>query len=127
LKYLTRSDEIWAKLDGGTQDYVHQVDRMDVPLEKVLANILALARQRPITIQSLFPSINGAEPPAEEIEQYAQRLRELKDAGAQISLVQIYSATRPKPRSECGHLPLKTLSRIAQTVRQVTGLKAEVF
>jgi wyosine [tRNA(Phe)-imidazoG37] synthetase (radical SAM superfamily) len=127
LKYLTKSDEIWAKLDGGTQDYVNRVDRMDVPLEKVLANILVVARQRPVTIQSLFPSINGAEPPAEEIEQYAQRLRELKDNGAQIPLVQIYSATRPKPRSECGHLPLKTLSRIAQTVRQVAGLKAEVF
>jgi hypothetical protein len=29
--------------------------------------------------------------------------------------------------AECGHLPLKTLSNIAQTVRQVAGLKAEVF
>lgn len=127
LKSFTRSDEIWAKLDGGTQDYVNKVDRMDVPLEKVLANILAIARQRPVTIQSLFPSISGAEPPAAEIEQYAHRLKELKEAGAQISLVQIYSATRPTPRSECGHLPLKVLSRIAQTVRQVAGLKAEVF
>jgi hypothetical protein len=41
--------------------------------------------------------------------------------------VQIYSATRPTPNSGCGHLPLKTLSRIAQTVRQIAGLKAEVF
>jgi len=29
--------------------------------------------------------------------------------------------------AECGHLPLKILSQIAQTVRQTTGLKAEVF
>jgi len=29
--------------------------------------------------------------------------------------------------AECGHLPLKTRSQIAQTVRQETGLKAEVF
>jgi hypothetical protein len=41
--------------------------------------------------------------------------------------VQIYSATRPTPNSGCGHLPLKTLSRIAHAVRQATGLKAEVF
>jgi len=127
LKFLTRADEIWAKLDGGTQAYLEKVDKINVPLEKILANILSIGRQRPVIIQSLFPSINGQEPPPEEIEQFALRLKELKEAGAQIPLVQIYSATRPTPNSSCGHLPLKTLSRIAQTVRQVAGLKAEVF
>ena len=58
-------------------------------------------------------------------ERYAARTA--KDAGVQIQLVQIYSATRPTPHSDCGHLPLKTLSRIARRVREVTGLKAEVF
>ena len=127
LKYFTRSDEVWAKLDGGTQAYVNRVNQSDVPLDKILANILLLARQRPVVIQSLFPAINDEEPPLEEIEQYAQRLLELKSAGANIPLVQIYSATRPTPNSESGHLPLKVLSRIAHTVRQTTGLKAEVF
>lgn len=127
LKFLTKSDEIWVKLDGGTQAYLNKVDRLNVPLEKILANILLIARQRPIVVQSLFPAIHGEEPPLEEIEQYAQRLKTLQTNGAQISLVQIYSATRPTPNSGCGHLPLKTLSRIANTVRQVTGLKAEVF
>jgi len=127
LKHLTRSDEIWAKLDGGTQAYVNKVNRSSVPLDKILSNILLLGRQRPVVIQSLFPAINGEEPPLEEIEQYARRLLELQKAGAQISLVQIYSATRPSPNSASGHLPLKVLSRIAQTVRQATGLTAEVF
>ena len=127
LRHFTRSDEVWAKLDGGTQAYVNKVNRGTVPLEKILANLLLLGRQRPIVIQSLFPAINGEEPPLEEIEQYAQRLLELKNAGAQISLVQIYSATRPSPNSESGHLPLKVLSRIAHIVRQTTGLSAEVF
>ena len=127
LKHFTRSDEVWAKLDGGTQAYVNRVNRSAVPLEKILSNILMLGRQRPVVIQSLFPAINGEEPPLEEIEQYSHRLVELKKAGAQISLVQIYSATRPSPNSESGHLPLKVLSRIAQTVRQTTGLAAEVF
>jgi hypothetical protein len=127
LQYFTRSDEVWAKLDGGTQAYVNKVNRSEVPLEKVLSNILALGRQRSVVIQSLFPAIHDEEPPLEEIEQYARRLLELKNAGADISLVQIYSATRPSANSDCGHLPLKVLSRIAQTVRQTTGLKAEVF
>lgn len=127
LKYFTRSDEVWAKLDGGTQAYVNKVNRSDVPLEKVLGNILLLGRQRSVVVQSLFPAINHEEPPLEEIEQYSRRLLELKHAGAEIALVQIYSATRPSPNSESGHLPLKALSRIAQIVRQTTGLKAEVF
>jgi len=127
LKYFTKSDEVWAKLDGGTQAYVNKVNRSDVPLEKVLSNILMLARQRPVVIQSLFPAINSEEPPLEEIEQYSRRLLELKEAGADIPLVQIYSATRPSANSDCGHLPLKVLSRIASIVRHTTGLKAEVF
>ncbi|MCI0534610.1 MAG: hypothetical protein L0Z50_05225 [Verrucomicrobiales bacterium] len=127
LKFLTSLDEIWAKLDAGTQAYMDKINRAQLPLEKILANILAIARQRPIIIQSLFPSLNGQPPPEAEIEEYVQRLKELKEAGAQISRVQIYSATRPTPHSECGHLPLKTLSRIAQNVWRNAGLTAEVF
>jgi hypothetical protein len=92
-----------------------------------MSNILLIARERPVVVQSLFPLIHNAEPPAEEIEQYVQRLRELKTAGAKISLVQVYSAHRPPHHPTCDHLLLKTLSRIVQRVREVTGLKAEVF
>jgi len=127
IKLLTRADEVWAKLDGGTQDYLDRIDRPKVPLSKVLHNILTLGRQRPLVIQSLFPAIGGLEPSEEEIAQYTQRLKDLKAGGAQISLVQIYSATRPMSRGGCGHLPLKSLSRIAQAVRDVSGLRAEVF
>jgi wyosine [tRNA(Phe)-imidazoG37] synthetase (radical SAM superfamily) len=127
LTFFTAQDEVWAKLDAGTQAYMNRVNQPECSLEKVLANILLVARQRPVIIQSLFPLLNGQEPPAEEIEQYVQRLRELKDGGARIPLVQIYSATRPTPHSEIGHLPLKSLSRIAHAVRSATGLTAEVF
>ena len=127
LEFLTKSDEIWIKLDGGTQAFIDKVNNPDVPLEKILANILLIGQQRPVVIQSLFPAIHGEEPPFEEIQEYALRLKELKDSGAQISLVQIYSAARPGVNSEWGHLPLRVLSQIAQTVRQMTGLRAEVF
>jgi wyosine [tRNA(Phe)-imidazoG37] synthetase (radical SAM superfamily) len=124
---LTKDDEIWAKLDGGTAAYLNRVNGVNVPLDKILSNILMVGRQRPIVIQSLFPAINGQEPPFEEIEEFSRRLQELKRGGAQISAVQIYSATRPVLHPECGHLPLRVLSNIAATVRQMTGLKAEVF
>jgi len=127
LSLLGKEDEIWAKLDGGTQEYINKINGSSVSLEKILKNILLVARQRPVVIQSLFPAINGKEPSAFEIKEYAERLKELKDAGANISLVQIYSATRPSARDGCSHLPLKSLSRIAKTVRSVSGLRAEVF
>ncbi len=92
-----------------------------------MSNILLVARRRPVVIQSLFPAIDNEAPPAAEILEYARRLQELKTAGAQISLVQIYSATRPAPHSECGHLPLRILRQIARAVREMTGLRVEVF
>jgi wyosine [tRNA(Phe)-imidazoG37] synthetase (radical SAM superfamily) len=135
LQLFTAQDEVWAKLDAGTQAYMDKVNRPkahpancpNLSLNSILENILKLGRQRPIVIQSLFASLDGEEPPVEEIEQYVQRLKELKQEGARISLVQVYSAHRPAICATCHHLPLKSLSRIAQRVREVTGLKAEVF
>jgi wyosine [tRNA(Phe)-imidazoG37] synthetase (radical SAM superfamily) len=127
LDLLCHQDEIWVKLDAGTQEYFERVNRPMLPLWRILANILAVGRKRPVIIQSLFPLVNGQEPPWEEIQEYALRLKELKAAGAQISLVQVYSAHRPPHRPNCEHLALKSLSRIAAHVKTVTGLRAEVF
>jgi wyosine [tRNA(Phe)-imidazoG37] synthetase (radical SAM superfamily) len=127
LALLSPQDEVWAKLDAGTQDYSNRINGSTIPLEKILNNILLVGRQRPVVIQSLFPAIDGEEPPASEIAEYAQRLKELKAAGAEISSVQIYSATRPMAKQGCSHLPLKTLSGIAKTVRRVAGLRADIF
>ena len=121
LRSFTPRDEIWAKLDTGTQKYMDCVNKPECTIEQVAANILRLARQRPVIIQSLFPSLNGAEPPESEIEAYVERLTELKAGGAQIPLVQVYSATRTTPHSECGHLSLRSLSRIARRVQRRNG------
>ncbi len=127
IALLAGSDEIWVKLDVGTQDAMNRINRSEVPLEIILANILELARARPVVIQSLFPVIDGREPGASEIDAYVERLRALKDEGAAISLVQVYSAHRPAMNTACAHLPLRSLSQIAQTIRRRTGLAAEVF
>ena len=135
MKLFTARDEIWAKLDAGTDGYLAEINQpqaalpggSELSLDEILGNILALGRQRPVVIQSLFALVGGKEPPVAEIEAYTQRLRELKEGGAQISLVQIYSAHRPAMHSECRHLPLRALSQIAQRVRETTGLEAVVF
>jgi hypothetical protein len=95
--------------------------------DAAVSNIVLLGRERPVVIQSLFPAMDGEGPAVEEIEHYGQRLLELKNAGAQISLVQIHSGDRQVMDPHFGHLPLKDLSRIALRVHQITGLKVEVF
>jgi wyosine [tRNA(Phe)-imidazoG37] synthetase (radical SAM superfamily) len=127
LRWFTAQDEIWVKLDAGTQVYMNRVNRTNVLLDQVLANIKMIGQDRPIIIQSLFPLLQDQEPSADEIQQYVQRLAELKAAAAKISLVQIYSAHRPTRSSSCRHLSLKCLSNIAQQVKTVTGLEVEVF
>ena len=37
---FTQADEIWAKLDGGTQAHVNGVNRPEIGLGKILQNIL---------------------------------------------------------------------------------------
>jgi len=126
LRLLTRSDEVWVSLEGGTQAYVNKINQTDSSLQMWLSNILLLARQRPVVIQSPFRAIDGEGPAVEEIEQYGQRLLELKKAGGEISRVQICSANGAVASLRVGLLPLKALSQIARRVREITGITVEV-
>jgi len=95
LKFLdAHNGEVWAKLDAGTQDYYRQVDRTNVPLKKILSNILACGRARPIVIQSLFMAVQGQPLPVVEFESYLERLSELLAARCQIKNVQLYTTAR---------------------------------
>ena len=127
LDLLTSRDEVWVKLDAGTQPHMDRINHPETSLDAVLGNTLRLARRRPVVIQSLFPAIGGHGPSPDEILALAEALLKLREAGAQIASVQVYSATRPTNNPAIGHLPLQTLSQIARTLRQVSGLKAEVF
>lgn len=126
VKLFTRQDEIWARLDVGNPPFA-PLNNDRVSPEKLFANILQLARQREVVIQSLFCQVDGKRPEPAEIEAYAIRLKELKDAGAQIPLVQVYSVSTSTHQPKVNHLPLSALSEIARTVRRVSGLQTEVF
>lgn len=127
LKLFSEGDEVWIKLDAGTQIYMTQVNRTRFPMETVLNNIRVVGVWRPVVIQSLFCSIQGEGPSDLEIEQYVQRLADLVCKGTKIRLVQIYSAVREPAGAGCGHLPLARLSYIARRVREGAGLRAEVY
>jgi wyosine [tRNA(Phe)-imidazoG37] synthetase (radical SAM superfamily) len=54
--------EIWAKLEAGTDEYYHLIERTPIHFRQILDNITAAARVRPLVIQSLFMRVAG-EPP----------------------------------------------------------------
>jgi wyosine [tRNA(Phe)-imidazoG37] synthetase (radical SAM superfamily) len=119
--------EIWAKLDAGTEAYYREIERTSIPLQRVLDNILAAGRVRPIMIQSLFLRLDGQGPPAGEIDAYVERLKELVAGGCQIKLVQVYTVARSTAVAGCTPLPGAELDAISECVRRETGLNVETY
>jgi wyosine [tRNA(Phe)-imidazoG37] synthetase (radical SAM superfamily) len=119
-------DALWCKLDAGTEAYFQRVDGTRLPFRKVLDNLLGVARERPIVIQSMFVTLEGEGPPEAEIGAYAGRLREIVDQGGGIDIVQVYTVARRPADARVGPLADERLERIAERVR-AEGLRAEVY
>ena len=119
--------EIWAKLETGTEEYYQLVERTKIPFRRVLDNIAAAARRRPLVIQSLFMRIHGDPPPPSEIAAFCDRLNEITAGGGAIKFVQVYTVARQPAESFVAPLTNAEVDQIAQTVRERTGLPAEPF
>jgi len=128
LAMLDRNNgEIWAKLDAGTEEYFQRVDRPNVTLRHVLDNILDAARARPVVIQSLWMTVDGAPPPDEEVRAYCDRLNELLASGGQLKGIQVYTIARRPSEPTVSPLPDADLDRLADTVRNRVPVPVEVF
>ncbi len=119
--------EIWAKLDAGTAEYYHKIERTTIPFERILENITAAARVRPLVIQSLFMRVAGEGPSPAELAAYCDRLAEVVSAGGQIHLVQVYTVARRPAEDFVAPLADAEVDAIAQLVRERTGLRADSF
>jgi wyosine [tRNA(Phe)-imidazoG37] synthetase (radical SAM superfamily) len=128
LELLDRSNgELWAKLDAGTEAYYRTIDRTKIPLKRVLANILAAARARPVVIQSLLLCLNGQGPSELEVEAYCRRLGEIVAAGGQIATVQLYTVARTPAVAEVGPLPNEELERLGEIIRRRVGITVDIY
>jgi wyosine [tRNA(Phe)-imidazoG37] synthetase (radical SAM superfamily) len=119
--------EIWAKLEAGTEDYYQQVDRTTIPLARIIDNITEASGMRPLVIQALFMRIRGEPPPAAELEAFCQRLKDIREAGGQIKLVQVYTVARVPTEAYVSPLSHAEVDQIVGLVRQRTRLAAEPF
>lgn len=119
--------EIWAKLDAGTDEYYHLIDRTTIPFQRVLDNLLLASRVRPLVIQSLFMKVQGVGPTEAEITAYIGRLKHILAEGGQLARVQIYTVARPPAESFVSALSPNDVQAIAQQVTAATGLLAEAY
>jgi wyosine [tRNA(Phe)-imidazoG37] synthetase (radical SAM superfamily) len=119
--------QIWAKLDAGTEEYYKLIERTQIPFQRILENINAAARIRPLVIQSLFMNVNGVAPSDAEIDAYGDRLMEFTSGGGNLELIQIYTVARQPAESYVSPLPEDFLQRISNIVEVKTGLQTAVY
>ena len=121
-------DEIWAKLDAGTESYFHLINRTKVSFDRILRNIRDLGRTRPIVIQSLFMKVHGEPVPDAEFDAYLGRLADLLTDGCQIKLVQLYTVARRTAEPYVTPLEDDALDRLAQRLRsRLPDLPAQTY
>ncbi|MDP2308951.1 MAG: radical SAM protein [Pseudomonadota bacterium] len=118
-------DEVWAKLDAGTEAWYRRVDGTTFPFARILSNLAATAAYRPLVIQSMFCTLGGEGPSDAEIEAWVGRLSVIA-AGGTIDHVQIYTVARKPSDPTVGSLSAERLEQIAARARAV-GVRAESY
>jgi wyosine [tRNA(Phe)-imidazoG37] synthetase (radical SAM superfamily) len=118
--------EIWAKLDAGTADYFHLIDRTGVPFTRILQNLAWCCQTRPTVIQTLLMKVHGKPPAPAEIAAYVRQLQTIRDAGGAIKLVQLYTVARDTTEPYVTALSPEELEGIAHAV-QTANFPAETY
>jgi wyosine [tRNA(Phe)-imidazoG37] synthetase (radical SAM superfamily) len=122
--------EFWMKLDAGTEVFFKKVNRpvADLTLDTICENILSVAKDRPVVIQTL-PFRYEKQPPSEnEILAYCQRLRNILKEGGQIRLVQVHTVARNPAEPFVSYLPEDDLRALADRIaKELPQLIIEVY
>jgi hypothetical protein len=98
-----------------------------MPFRRILDNITAAARIRPLVIQALFLRLDGEPPSLAERLAFCDRLNEIVAAGGKLKLVQIYTVARPPAESFVAPLSNQEVDDIVSLVKSRTGLACEAY
>ena len=123
---LAEFDDLWCKLDAGSEAYFQVVDGTRLPFRRILDNLLLVARERPIVIQAMLLTLDGTGPDDAEVAAWVERMREILAAGGRIDHVQVYTVARRPSDPRCGPLAYERLAEIAASAR-AAGLRASVY
>jgi histidinol dehydrogenase len=128
-----RGLHIWLKLDAGTEDWYHAMDRSDISFSSFISRILNFAGSgAPFTIQTMLCRIRDIPPPAEEEAAWLALVADIartaaeagpgsrrkKGFGPGLRGVQLYGKARPAPEDPLAQaLPAATLEKRAELLR----------
>ncbi|MBA4032553.1 MAG: radical SAM protein [Planctomyces sp.] len=124
---MANNGEIWAKLDAGTEEYYHLIERTKIPFSRVLENIRDVALRWPVVIQALFMRVEGTGPSEAEINAWISRLRDILEAGGKIALAQVYTVARPPAEAVVTPLADADVDGIAARVRDELSIPASAY
>ena len=119
--------EIWAKLDGGTQEYFEFIAGRKVSLQRVVDNIAIAGQELELTIQALFPTVDGEAPDDAEIDAFADRINEITSRGANLRLIQVYTTARRPSEDRIGMIEDARLDKIGARVAARVDVPLEVY
>lgn len=122
--------EFWIKLDAGTEEEFRRVNRPagGMTLADIHRNILSVAKDRPVVIQTLLFRTHGRGPEESEWLAYCRRLRDLQRSGAKIRLVQIHTVARSPAEAFVSYLPETELRELsARIAAELPSLEVETY
>jgi hypothetical protein len=123
---LSKNGEVWAKLDAGTEAWYQRVNVSRVSLDRIEANLVSLGKAHPFKIQSFFCTAGGRGWDEAEITAWLARLGRVRDSGARILEVQLYTLARRPAESFIHPVAPEFLSNIRDRV-EALGLPAKVY
>ncbi|MDQ3003650.1 MAG: radical SAM protein [Fibrobacterota bacterium] len=124
---LSKSGEIWAKLDAGTEEWYQKVNISRVSLDRVEANLIRLGGRHPFKIQSLFCGLDGVVPPQKELDAYLERLKRIRDSGSDILEVQLHTLARKPAQANCTPVTTAILSDLQAGIESAIAVPARVY
>ena len=119
---------IWAKLDGGNEDWYGRMSRSRVPFRDVPEGILSFSRDHAVIVQTMLCALDGLGPSDADLSDYARLLESLLGRGARFLEIHLYTQARPSPEGRTSPLSDRELGNAAGLVtRFVPGVPIRVF
>jgi len=119
---------IWAKLDGGNEEWYGRMSRSRVPFRDVVEGILSFSSAHAVIVQTMLCTLDGRGPSDADLADYAGLVEDVLGRGARFLEIHLYTQARPSPEGRTSPLPEADLSAAADLVsRRAPGVPVRVF
>lgn len=120
--------DVWAKLDAYDEARYRAINAGARSFDKVALALRDFSRERPVTLQSMFCSIDGKAPTARDIEGLLSLAARLRESGSRFREFHIYTQARPAFSGRTAPLADQDLLVIGERAAEVLpGLRVRVF